>query len=157
MGNRVIDTLLEKVKKGQLSRREFLQVTSGTLGTSTATALLNWIGVAESAAELHEVRELMLLECHIAGTAYADVDDIEPTLLPDDLLLLRREPDNRYDALAILILNEAGQKLGYVPRAKNEVLARLMDAGKPMFGRLRHKEWVNNWLKVDIQVYMQDV
>ena len=83
-------------------------------------------------------------------------DDIEPSLSLDDLLLLRREPDNRHDERAILILDETGRKLGYVPRAKNEVLSRLMDAGKPMFGRLRCKEWINDWLKVDIQVYMQD-
>ena len=35
------------------------------------------------------------------------------------------------------------------PRAKNEALARLMDAGKLLFGRLEDKEWQGEWLKID--------
>ena len=35
---------------------------------------------------------------------------------------------------------------------QNEVLSNLMDAGKLLFGKLNEKTWVDNWLKLDVQV-----
>ncbi len=39
-------------------------------------------------------------------------------------------------------VDEAGHTLGWVPKEKHEVPARLMDAGKLLFGRLKAKGWV---------------
>ena len=102
------------------------------------------------------VREVELLNCNIAGTTFLDLDEIEPELREHQLLMLKREPKNKNDDKAILILTEDGQKLGYVPKKKNEVLANLMDAGKLLFGRLDNKTWVDTWLKLDVQVFLRD-
>ena len=102
------------------------------------------------------VREVELLNCNIAGTTFLDLDEIEPELKKYQLLMLIREPKNENDDKAILILTEDGQKLGYVPKKKNEVLANLMDAGKLLFGRLNEKTWVDTWLKLDVQVFLRD-
>ena len=103
------------------------------------------------------VQEVELLDCNVAGTTFLDLDDIEPKLKKHQLLMLQRELKNEYDNNAILILTEEGQKLGYVPQDKNEVLSKLMDAGKLLFGRLDEKSWVDDWLKLDIQVYLRDL
>ena len=103
------------------------------------------------------VQEVELLNCHVAGTTFLDLDDIESKLTKNQLLMLKREPKNKNDDKAILILTEDGQKLGYVPREKNEVLSNLMDAGKLLFGRLDKKTWVDNWLKLDVQVFLRDL
>ena len=103
------------------------------------------------------VQEVELLNCNVAGTTFLDLDDIEPKLKKHQLLMLQRELKNEYDNNAILILTEEGQKLGYVPQDKNEVLSKLMDAGKLLFGRLNEKNWVDDWLKLDIQVYLRDL
>ena len=103
------------------------------------------------------VQEVELLNCHVAGTTFLDLDDIESKLTKKQLLMLKREPKNKNDDKAILILTEDGQKLGYVPREKNEVLSNLMDAGKLLFGRLDKKTWVDNWLKLDVQVFLRDL
>ena len=102
------------------------------------------------------VREVELLNCNIAGTTFLDLDEIEPELREHQLLMLKREPKNKNDDKAILILTEDGQKLGYVPKKKNEVLSNLMDAGKLLFGRLNKKTWVDTWLKLDVQVFLRD-
>ncbi len=101
-------------------------------------------------------REIMLIECHIAGTSHRDVKTVEPSLAPGAFLVLQREPANPHDPLAIMIFDEAGHHLGYVPRAKNEALARLMDAGKLLFGKLETKTWVGDWLKVQARLYLRD-
>ena len=103
------------------------------------------------------VQEVELLNCNIAGTTFLNLKDIEPKLKKHQLLVLKREPKNEYDDKAILILTEDGQKLGYVPQEKNEILSRLMDAGKLLFGRLDEKNWVDRWLRLDIQVYLRDL
>jgi len=102
-------------------------------------------------------RETLLLETHVAGTAHVAAAQIEPTLTTGDPLVLRRELTNPHDPYAILMLTEHGQKLGYVPRDRNEVLARLMDAGKLLFGRLESKEWTGDWLNVSARVFLRDV
>lgn len=102
-------------------------------------------------------REIMLIECHIAGTSHRDVEKLDPALSPGTLLVLKREPANAHDPLAILILTETGEPLGYVPRAKNEALARLMDAGKLLFARIEEKTWQGDWLKVEVRIYLRDV
>ena len=103
------------------------------------------------------VQEVELLNCNIAGTTFLDLEDIEPELKKHQLLVLKRDAKNEYDDKAILILTEDGRKLGYVPQEKNEVLSNLMDAGKLLFGRLNEKTWVDNWLKLDVQVYLRDL
>ena len=103
------------------------------------------------------VQEVELLDCNISGTTFLNLKDIEPKLKKHQLLVLKREPKNNYDNKAILILTEDGQKLGYVPQEKNEILSKLMDAGKLLFGRLDEKNWFGRWLKLDIQVYLRDL
>jgi hypothetical protein len=102
-------------------------------------------------------KEIFLIETHVAGTSHVPIRQIEVTINVGDSMILRREMDNLHDPLAILILTEHGQKLGYVPRNRNEVLARLMDAGKFLIARLESKEWQGDWLRVSVRVVLRDV
>jgi HIRAN domain len=101
--------------------------------------------------------EIFLIETHVAGTSHVPIREIERGISIGDSLVLRREQDNPHDSLAILILTEKGEKLGYVPRDRNEILARLMDAGKFLFARLESKEWHGDWLRVAARVFLRDV
>lgn len=102
------------------------------------------------------VQEIFLIECKVAGTSYLNLTEIEPHLLIDEILLTRREPENQFDEFAILILTQKGKKLGYIPRDKNEILARLMDAGKLILAKIVDKKWVGNWLNITMSVFMRD-
>ena len=102
-------------------------------------------------------QEIFLIETHVAGTSHVPIKDMEPGLAVNDVLVFKREPENEHDALAIRIHDEKGHKLGYVPQAKNEILARLMDAGKLVFGKLVEKHWHEEWLKLEIKVFMREV
>jgi len=102
-------------------------------------------------------REILLIECHIAGTAYVDIEAIEAELEKGAILVLKRDPENEHDPLATRILDEKGRKLGWVPRGKNEAIARLMDAGKFLFAKLVDKEWHDNWLRIEARVYLREL
>ena len=55
-------------------------------------------------------------------------------LKPGDRIAFLREPENEYDDRAIMAMDGAGRKLGYVPRRENLVMSALMDHGKVFFG-----------------------
>ena len=121
----------------------------------TVLALLNGT-FGDNGLPMPFVQEIFLIECHIAGTSYKNAAEIEPTLAPDDLLVLHREPNNTYDQFAIAITDRSGNVLGYIPRAHNEILARLMDVGKFIFAKIESKTWHNAWLKIMVRIYMRD-
>ena len=77
-------------------------------------------------------KDIFLLETHVAGLNYYEINTLKQPLILAEPLLLRREPENPHDSLAIMVLTRAEQKLGYVPRYRNPILARLMDAGKTL-------------------------
>lgn len=74
---------------------------------------------------------ITLLRAAITGFAHAQGPQLFPQLAPGDTLQLVREPDNPYDAHAVRI-DWRGHKLGYVPRAISEDIARRLDAGETL-------------------------
>lgn len=100
-------------------------------------------------------REILVLECLVAGTSFRKLQDVEPELISEVKLELKRDTKNEHDEMAVeLWFNK--NKIGYIPRDKNEVIARLQDAGKSFFAVLHAKEWEGNWLRLDIKVYLKD-
>lgn len=100
-------------------------------------------------------REILVLECIVAGTSFRNLVDIEPRLDTEVKLECKREANNEHDEFAISLWFNSCH-VGYIPREKNEVIARLMDAGKTFFAVVKTKEWEGNWLRVDVKVYLKD-
>ena len=101
--------------------------------------------------------EILSLECVVAGTTFIkNLKEVEAKLKKGQPLDLKREPDNQYDDFAIAIYNGQGEKLGYIPRDRNEMLARLMDAGKWFYAKVQNKVWEGNWLKIDLEIYLKE-
>ena len=119
-------------------------------------------------------RDIFLLGVEVAGTSYIpNISRLYESLDEGKTVKLVREPENPYDAYAIRIDTEnddpigylasdqyalaEGVKLGYIPRINNKVFARLMDAGKLLYGVVRHKEIINEtYHKIVIKIYMKD-
>lgn len=100
-------------------------------------------------------KEILVLECLVAGTSFRKLDKVEAELLSTVQLEMKREGKNEFDEFAIaLFFKEV--KVGYIPRDKNEVIARLMDAGKAFYATIKAKEWEGNWLRLDVKVFMND-
>ena len=55
-------------------------------------------------------------------------------LKPGDRISFLREPNNEYDAQAVMAVDAQGRKLGYIPRRENLVMSALMDHGKVFYG-----------------------
>ena len=100
-------------------------------------------------------REIHLFDTYIAGTTHLKDPSVLNEIKVGDRLLLQRE-DNRFDDNAILVLNEAKKKLGYVPEKDNVVFARLMDAGKLLCGKIKRIEPKGSFRMIGISIYLID-
>lgn len=102
-------------------------------------------------------RDIFLFDTYVAGTSHIEgMEELESHLQTGDRLDFFREPDNQYDAQAIVIKTADGVKIGYVPRQDNVIFARLMDAGKLLFGRISEKEKKGKWVKISIDIFLHE-
>ncbi len=100
-------------------------------------------------------REILVLQCVVAGTSFRSIHKVDSELLPNTRLILQREVENKYDELAIkVLLND--YLVGYIPRENNEVISRLMDAGKNFHAVVAKLEWQGTWAKLAVSVYLND-
>ena len=100
-------------------------------------------------------RPILVLECLAAGTSFRKLDKVQDDLREMVQLEMKRESKNKFDQFAIALWFQ-NTKVGYIPKEKNEVLARLMDAGKQFYATISAKEIEGNWLKLEIKVILKD-
>lgn len=102
-------------------------------------------------------RDIFLFDTYVAGTTHIEgIEELEPHLNQDDRLEFFREPHNPFDQQAIVIKTRDGVKIGYVPKQDNVVFARLMDAGKLLFGKITAKEKKGSWIKIYIRIFLHE-
>ena len=118
-------------------------------------------------------RDIFLLGVDVAGTSHIpNIQKLYDSLDEGERVKFIREPQNPFDEYAIRIDTQnddpigyvapdsnaldTSVKLGYIPRSTNKVFARLMDAGKSLYGVVRHKEMRGDYCKIVIKIYMED-
>lgn len=73
-----------------------------------------------------------LFDFAIAGGWYHGLAGVREELAPGEILRLRAEPENPHDADAVAVHRTDGLMLGYIPRAANAPVARLLKLGAPV-------------------------
>lgn len=98
--------------------------------------------------------ELLVQTSPLAGFQYHAGRALWPLMQVGDSLTLAREPWNPYDAKAIRV-EWRGVSIGYVPKSENRDLARLLDAGAKLTGRIAHLQRSRNpWQRLLFDVYL---
>ncbi len=93
----------------------------------------------------------------VAGTTHVrGIDGIACELTEGDRLAFVRDPDNRYDSNAIEVHAPGGARMGFVPCDLNPIPARLMDAGKLLYGEVTGVELRHTWWRIQMRVLMED-
>jgi hypothetical protein len=107
-----------------------------------------------SAAEPGTNAKILLQNSPLAGFRYYEGKRLWDEMKVGDTLQLIREPGNSHDPNAVRV-EWQGHKLGYVPRADNEALARFMDRGSKAEARItRLKKSRNPWQRMEFEVYL---
>lgn len=104
-------------------------------------------------------RLVHLKDVYIAGTQYHDIANNKDLarLALGDALVLKREPDNRYDEYAIRVVTPSGDMVGYIPKHQNRTIARIMDQGVEVIASVDkiapdEAPWRRIWIKVQEKV-----
>lgn len=79
--------------------------------------------------------DVCILNTKIAGLFYRELTE-KAGIEYGDILYLIREPENKYDENAIIVTDNTGYVLGYVPKKHNILLAAMMDEGKKFYAIL---------------------
>lgn len=113
--------------------------------------LLRWLFAKRKAKY-----SLFLVKCQIHGSHYYACFEVlkHKQLKQGQTLLLKREPDNEYDRYAIEVLTKRRQKLGYIPKHLNKVIAALMDQDCLVYAVVTAIA-SEAWEPVTIKVYLQ--
>ena len=102
-------------------------------------------------------QEIFLIKTHIAGIYYYEAKKVSENLKERDYLIFQREAENKYDKLTIKILDLDKNKLGYLPREKNEIISRLMDSGKILYGVIDKKEVTEDYINISIKIFLKEI
>ncbi|MEN6472488.1 MAG: HIRAN domain-containing protein [Syntrophaceae bacterium] len=96
----------------------------------------------------------LLLQTPVAGFQYYAGERLWPSLNPGAPLTLVREPANPHDEKAVAVYRH-GDKLGYIPRSDNAVIANLMDQGRAVQAQLHTKnQGANPWERLCVGIMM---
>ncbi len=88
----------------------------------------------------------------LAGFRHYDGRESWLALRVGERLALVREPDNPYDASAVRV-ERRGRKQGYVPRRENAAVARHLDRGTALEGRIAAlRENRNRTVRIEFEV-----
>lgn len=118
-----------------------------------AAALLLAAGAQSQAAGVST--RMVLSTLPLAGFQYYAGRQVWDRLRVGDPLVLEREPDNPHDPRAVRVLWQ-GHMLGYVPRAGNETVARLLDEGVRLSGRITHlQRGRSHWARLQFEVVIE--
>lgn len=99
---------------------------------------------------------VLIEDARVAGTTHVrGIDEIAEHLEVGMDLRFEREPGNLADYWAIKVY-AGDDRIGFVPADCNEVLARLMDGGKALSGKLTGKEKLGTWNKLHMEVSLDD-
>lgn len=100
------------------------------------------------------LKDISVLDTTIAGTFYHNPEEFANDIMENDVISLKREPENSFDKRAIALYYK-NLKIGYIPKVKNEVISKLMDAGKQFSAKIIEKEKDDDSLALKLQVFMK--
>ena len=94
-----------------------------------------------------------LMVTEVAGSNYVDWETLYAGLEPGERLELKREPENTYDANAVMVMDKEGNKLGYIPAYRNKDLAGRLDTGEDFRTILLQVDYEARVQKLFIEVF----
>ncbi|HQI02956.1 MAG TPA: HIRAN domain-containing protein [Deltaproteobacteria bacterium] len=91
----------------------------------------------------YDPKNILLLQANVAGFRYYRGEKVWPRIHPGDAIILKREPHNPHDRKAIALYWH-DEKLGYIPRTDNSVIANILDQGATLKASIRKKNLSKN-------------
>lgn len=93
----------------------------------------------------------------VAGTTHADdIAAIVADLQPGARIRFARAASNPHDQWAVELYDQQERRMGFLPADSNEMIARMMDAGKLIYGTFTYASKRGAWNRIHMEVYLDD-
>ncbi len=93
----------------------------------------------------------------VAGTTHAkEIEEVVADLREGTRLRFERAVGNPHDKWAVEVFDSQGRRMGFLPADSNEMIARLMDAGKCIYGKHTYASKRGAWNRIHMEVYLDD-
>lgn len=99
-------------------------------------------------------QDLFLTAFAVTGNVFG-LPEWALTLKIGDRLKLFRDTKNRFDKNSIVIKDDAGNRIGFVPMNKNEILARLLEGGKALYAKVSKCFADESDFEICVEIYME--
>ena len=93
----------------------------------------------------------------VAGTSHIEnIEELAEDIEVGTKLHLEHDKNNEHDCYAVALYHD-GERIGYLPRGENEIIANLLDAGTQLIAVVTNTEWRGDWLYIaaDIKIAKQ--
>ncbi|MCX7878086.1 MAG: HIRAN domain-containing protein [Ignavibacteria bacterium] len=101
-------------------------------------------------------KEVFLFDFYLAGFKYYKAPAVYRRLKKGDIVILKPEPDNKYDEMAIEVYTKSNIKLGYVPMEANIVPYNLFKNDIEVVAKIEEIDLkAPDWEKILIRVYQR--
>jgi len=103
------------------------------------------------------MKEIQLLDFTVAGTTFCkEFDKTDGKFIHNGMTINVKREDNKHDPNAVaLYVDEV--RIGYIPKKQNEVIARLLDAGKVIVSKIIDAEYKDGWEKIEARIWMVEL
>ena len=144
-GNDIIREKIEKLGLDKIGVKSFIQ--------KEAEAKK----IREPKTDHVSIASIKLMNTRIAGTSHiSKIKDLAKCLEIGSMLNLKHENTNENDWNAVLLLTQAGEKLGYLPREDNRVVSKLIEGGKILHAEVQGIEMRSHWVDISITVFLDN-
>ena len=140
-----------KPMESKPTRRGLLAGFGQALGASFALSQLA-VAQAPLPVQIAAPSVRLLQRFWIAGFLHYQDASYLNSCATDAPLLLIAEPNNRYDARAVMVSHN-GSKIGYVPRNDNAAFADLLSRSEVLSAKIVQINFTNIWQPLQIAVY----
>jgi hypothetical protein len=101
-------------------------------------------------------KEIFLFDFYLAGFKYYKAPLIYKKLKKGETVILKPEPSNKYDDMAIEVYNINNIKLGYVPMDANIIPYNLFNNNIEVIAKIEEIDYqAPDWEKILIRVYQK--
>ncbi len=91
----------------------------------------------------------------LAGTKRIEgFKELASDLGVSEKLVLKRDKRNKFDEWSVGVFTSAGKRIGLLPFGENEIVARLLDSGERVYGRVKRLEQRPSWVNLEMRIFL---
>jgi hypothetical protein len=104
--------------------------------------------------QIQSMQTIYLMQSFVAGFRFYAGTELLPLMKENDIIELKREPENEHDSFAVALYWQQ-EKIGFLPAAANQTIARLIDAqALSLLAKITHlRNDVQPWESVAVAIY----